>query len=334
MSSNGPGDHPPLVVEARRGAFVERRHVVDAAVADRSGRVVASHGDPARVVPVRSTVKILQAVPLVESGAADAFGLTSEQLALACGSHSGEEQHCRVVARWLGQLGLDEHALGCGPSLPMLPGPAEDHLRRGGGWSRLRHSCSGKHAGFLTLARYLGASTDGYLAVDHPVQKAVLTALADRLGTPVAALELALDGCGAPVACSPLVTLARAIAGVAAAPEGSALHRLLGAMAAHPELVAGPGRFDTRIGRATDGRVVTKIGADGIHVAVLRDLQLGIAVKVVDGERRAGELALHHLLVEAGVVVGADDLADLARPQLLDDEGRVVGSMEVVNPGR
>ncbi len=293
------------MVELRRGAFPESLHVGDAVICSAAGDILQAWGNPDAVVLPRSSCKMIQALPLVESGAADAAGLTSEQLALACASHQAAATHVRLVQGWLETLGLDDSALACGPQEPRDRMARDALIRAGQHPLRLHNNCSGKHAGFLTLARHLRAG-GSYVALDHPVQEAVREAFEDV--TAAMSPGAATDGCSAPNFATTLRGLARAMAFFATARTGDAAlrnraaARLVDAMVAHPDLVAGEGRACTDLMRAMGGRVAVKTGAEGVFVAILRDRGLGVAVKIHDGAARAAEVAITALLVHLGAL--------------------------------
>ena len=298
----------PLTVELRRGPHVESRHTVHAAVADVEGRVVRSWGDPDRLTHPRSAVKPLQALPLVETGAADAFGLGPVELALACASHNGEPGHVAAVDAWLARIGCTADDLECGVE--------QAHRDEDPAATAARNNCSGKHAGFLTVARHLGVATAGYIRPDHPVQELVRAALAETTRTALAPAEAGVDGCGIPVHPMPLHAIATAAAGFGTPSEwpaerSDAAHRLAAAMVAEPWFVAGTGRLCTDLLAAAAGDVLVKYGAEGVQLAALPRLGLGIAVKVEDGSRPASEVALGHALAE----VEGHDRADVFNPR-------------------
>ena len=298
----------PLTVELRRGPHVESRHTVHAAVADVEGRVVRSWGDPDRLTHPRSAVKPLQALPLVETGAADAFGLGPVELALACASHNGEPGHVAAVDAWLARIGCTADDLECGVE--------QAHRDEDPAATAARNNCSGKHAGFLTVARHLGVATAGYIRPDHPVQELVRAALAETTRTALDPAEAGVDGCGIPVHPMPLHAIATAAAGFGTPSEwpaerSDAAHRLAAAMVAEPWFVAGTGRLCTDLLAAAAGDVLVKYGAEGVQLAALPRLGLGIAVKVEDGSRPASEVALGHALAE----VEGHDRADVFDPR-------------------
>ncbi|MBK5925947.1 asparaginase [Rhodobaculum claviforme] len=292
------------MVEVWRGDRVESRHAGDAVVCDASGAVVAAWGAAEAVIFPRSSCKMVQALPLVESGAAD--GLGPEQLALACASHQGAAIHTDRVAAWLAALGLDATALRCGAHVPHDAAAAAGLIRGDTAPCQIHNNCSGKHAGFLTLARHLGAGPE-YIDLDHPVQRAVRQTFEEVTGED--SPGWAIDGCSAPNFATSLTGLARAMAAFAGADDGSvrgrAMVRLREAMTAHPDLVAGEGRACTGLMRAMGGHVAVKTGAEGVFVAILPEQRLGVALKIADGAGRAAETAIAALLVRLGVLDAA-----------------------------
>lgn len=296
---------PAKLTEIWRGDMVESLHFGHAIICGPGGEIVKAWGDPDVVIYPRSSAKMIQALPLVESGAADAAGLTPEQLALACASHNGAHIHTDCVARWLADLGLGDDDLRCGAHMPADPQAAKEITCSDAKPRQVHNNCSGKHAGFLTLAHHLGAGPE-YLGIDHPVQKAVRAAWEDVTREPVRGW--AIDGCSAPNFATSLRGLGQAMAYFAAAREDGersrerAAARLRKAMAAHPELVAGEGRACTGLMRAMRGRVSIKTGAEGVFVAMVPEKGLGVALKAADGATRASEATIAALLVRLGVL--------------------------------
>lgn len=291
------------MVEVMRGGIVESRHRGHAAVCDATGTLVAAWGDPDTAILPRSSAKMIQALPLVESGAA--AGLGAEHLALACASHQGAPMHVTRVARWLADLGLGEADLRCGPQPPRDTADLESMIRAGAQPAQVHNNCSGKHTGFLALARHLGAGPE-YIDPDHPVQHAVRAAFEEV--TAAESPGFGIDGCSAPNFITTVAGLARAMAVFAAArPDAAGVRaraaaRLVQAMLAHPELVAGEGRACTALMRAMGGRAAVKTGAEGVFVAILPEAGLGVALKIEDGAARASEAAIAALLVHLGVL--------------------------------
>ncbi|MCF4165393.1 asparaginase [Zavarzinia compransoris] len=321
----------PVLVEVLRGGILESRHRGAYAVMDADGRLVAGAGDLERPRFPRSAMKILQALPLVESGAADAFACTPVELAMACASHNGEPFHVEAAAGLLARLGLGESDLACGPQKPSF-GPAARALAAAGeAPCRLHNNCSGKHAGFLTLARHFGAPTRGYERREHPVQQAVFETVAAMAGT-TPDMPHGIDGCAAPNPVMPLSALALAMARLAA-PDGlspvraRAAARLRRAMADHPDHVAGTGRACTRLMRACRPGTVVKTGAEGVFTAIAPDLGLGFACKIDDGATRASTVLIAALLDHHGLIreEARRDVADLIETPLTNWNGTAIG---------
>jgi len=290
---------PSPFTEIWRGPFLESVHSGHAVIYDDSGQLVEAWGDPDAVILPRSSSKMIQALPLITSGAADKAGLTTEQLALACASHQGAAIHTDRVGKWLDTLGLDDSAFRCGPQEPDDIPARNALIRAEESPCQIHNNCSGKHAGFLTLNQHLGGGAD-YVDPSHPVQKACLDAFEEVTGE--TSPGYGIDGCSAPNYACTLTGMARAMARYAAAPEGSAEARLHQAMRLHPDLVAGETRACTELMRAMDGKVALKTGAEGFFIAILPDRKLGIALKAACGTTRAAECAIATLLVRLGAL--------------------------------
>lgn len=290
------------LVEVLRGGRVESVHMGHAVICGPDGEIVDAWGDPSAVIFPRSSCKMLQALPLLESGAAD--DLTPAHLALVCASHSGGAIHTDLAARWLADLGLSDADMLCGCHEPWDRDARDGLIRSGAAPCPLHNNCSGKHTGFLMLNQHLAGGAD-YVAADHPVQRAILQAFEEV--TQETSPGFGIDGCSAPNFATSVTGLARAMATFAAAnPEGDrrerAAVRLHRAMAAHPDLVAGKGRACTDLMRAMDGQASIKFGAEAVYVAMLPGKKLGIALKIVDGGARAAEAVMTALLIRAGVL--------------------------------
>jgi len=326
--------NPPLTVEVTRGGIVESRHAVRAVAVDNHGKTVAAFGMVDAPVFPRSAIKLLQALPLIETGAADAFGLSSEALALACASHSGEPVHVSRVEGWLTRLGLTAADLECGPQWPINEDATRALAARGEVPTAAHNNCSGKHTGMLTQARHLNEPTRGYTDPDHPTQRRALAVIAALSGVAERDIILGTDGCSLPAVALPLDRFAAALAQVGA-PVGlepgraAACRRLFAAQTAHPHLIAGTGRFDAAFMPALKGRIASKSGAEGVWAAVVPERGLGLAVKAEDGAGRAAEVGMLELMRRLGVL-SAEDLAavaNLAHPTLTNRAGRVVGDI-------
>jgi L-asparaginase II len=305
MEQPGPAARLVEIVRHPLAESVHRGHV---AIWRHGEGLIGAWGDPATRILPRSAIKMIQALPLVESGAADRAGLTDRQLALACASHEGAAIHTDLVTSWLAELGRTEADLRCGPQWPGDEPAAHAMIRTHRTPDQRHNNCSGKHTGFLTLSHDLGAGPE-YLEIDHPVQVAVRAALGET--TEEACEAYAIDGCSAPNFAITLTGFARALARFAAAPEthgarGKAMVRLVTAMVTHPEYVAGDGRACTRLMHAMGGRAAVKTGAEGVFAAIVPELRLGMAVKIEDGAGRASEAVIAALLVRAGVLAPDD----------------------------
>jgi len=299
----------PILVEVLRGECVESRHAGAVAVLDADGRVLAAIGDIERAVFPRSAVKVLQALPLVASGAADRLQLSDAELALACASHGGEALHASTAAAMLAKAGLDSDCLECGTHWPYNEIASRELAAHAEQPSALHNNCSGKHAGFLCLAcKKAGPGVNlrqyvkGYVQPDHPVMREVTAALEATTGTSLANASHGTDGCSIPAYAIPLRRLALAFArigtGIGLAPDHArAALRLRQAVARHPFMVAGSGRMDTRVMERVGERVFMKVGAEGMYCAALPERGLGVAIKIDDGNNaRAAEVALAAVL--------------------------------------
>lgn len=292
------------ICEVWRGDFLECVHLGHAVVVDDSGQIVKAWGDPNAVLLPRSSSKMLQALPLVTSGAAERFGLSDQQLALACASHQGAKIHTDSVQLWLKDLGLSDDDFRCGPQVPDDKEAKIELIKSDQSPCQMHNNCSGKHSGFLTLNKHLGGNSE-YIEADHPVQKACLEAF--EMTTDQTSPGYGIDGCSAPNFATTVYGMARAMAWFASSQDRSdsasnAAARLTRAMAQFPELVAGEGRACTELMRAMDHKVAIKTGAEGVFVAIIPEKRLGIALKAQDGATRASEAAIASLLVSLGVL--------------------------------
>lgn len=327
-------DNPPLLRLFRSGQL-ESIHRGAWVLVDVDGAIIEGSGDSEQTIYPRSASKSLQALPLVESGAADRFGFDDRHLALALASHSGQPIHTRVAADGLDRLGLDASALQCGPQRPFGVGPPAEA-------QRIINNCSGKHVGFLAVAVHLGTDPVDYLDPKGTVQQQVRAAVVDMTDTPAEELGDALDGCSAPTFHLPLSALALGLARVAnpdgLAPErAAACRRLTDAAQAHPELVAGTDeRFCTDILRVTGGRIFAKIGAEGVYVFGIVGEGLGFAGKVDDGNARGLYPVMIDLLLRRGLISRreAEALDQWGTSTLRNWDGLEIGHVEICHdPG-
>jgi L-asparaginase II len=296
--------HPVPLTEIWRGSLLESLHLGHAVICDDTGQIVQSWGDPEAVIYPRSSCKMIQALPLITSGAADKYGLGSEHLALACASHNGAAIHTDRVKAWLNRLGKSDDDFLCGPQMPADQDASYGLIRSYASPCQMHNNCSGKHTGFLTLNAHMGGGPE-YIGIDHPVQQAVLTAFEDTTG--LSSPGHAIDGCSAPNFATTVHGLARAMAFFATAQDRSdrqsqAASSLVAAMTKHPDLVAGEGCACTELMRAMDGRVAIKTGAEGVFIAIIPERKLGVALKITDGGTRAAECSIAAILVGLGVL--------------------------------
>lgn len=309
----------PTLVEALRGTAVESSHRGAVAVLDADGKVVTRFGDIERPIFPRSAVKLLQALPLVESGAADRLALTDAELALACASHNGEDTHADLAAAMLAKAGVDEQVLECGAHWPMHDATAHALAARRRSPCALHNNCSGKHAGFVCLASALGGPgldlqqyVKGYVQPGHAVMREVTAAIEAATGCDLADAPMGIDGCSIPTYALPLRQLALAFAragtGAHLRPgQARAAARLRQAVAREPFSVAGTDRFDTRVMRHFGERVFCKVGAEGVYCASLPEQGLGVAIKMDDGNTaRAAEVVMASVIAALAVRDDAD----------------------------
>ena len=332
----------PILAEALRGGVVESFHRGALAILDADGTVHTSLGDIDRPIFPRSAVKVLQALPLVASGAAEALGLSDEELALACASHGGEPHHAAAAASMLAKAGVDAGALECGAHWPYHDGSIKAMAASGAQPSALHNNCSGKHAGFVCLGCRLAGGADvaafvrGYVRPEHPVMREVTAALQASTGFDLARAARGTDGCSIPTYAIPLRHLAHAFArvatGVGLSPEHArAAGRLRQAVARAPQMVAGSGRFDSRVMERLGERVFCKVGAEGVYCAALPELGLGVALKMDDGNTaRAAEVVMA-AVIEARLALDGEDTAwmhSLSRVALRNWNGLEVGTLQ------
>jgi len=308
-----------------RGGHPESLHHGAIAVVDGSGALLASYGDIAAAPFLRSSGKPFQALPFVEAGGVAHYGLEPRELALTCASHSGTEAQLEVLAGIMRKAGLDEVDLQCGVHPPLDADSAEALRQRGQAPDPRHHNCSGKHSGMLAFAKMQVWPLDGYLDRGHPVQQAILAAVAELCAVEPGQIALGTDGCSAPNFAIPLrnaaLGFARLAGGGELAPERTAAcTQIFEAMSAHPEMVGGPGRFDTRLMQVTGGRILSKGGAEGYQALAWRAsasgggaASMGVAFKIADGDARGwARPAVALEVLRQLEAISADELAQLA----------------------
>ncbi len=311
----------PLCIELTRGKSIESFHYVDVAVMNLEGKKVTGWGDYEKSVLPRSAIKPIQALPLIETGAAEAFQLSEIEIALACSSHNGEKLHVEAIENWLSKIDCSSNELACGQHDPMNFDLVKEELFKGKLPKVTANNCSGKHTGFLTVMQHLGISLENYLDPKHPLHTNYVTPiLGEMCQIDLSKQEPGVDGCGVPVWAVPLSGLATGWAGMIERPSASPLFQ---AMTNQPFYIAGTGRACTEMILSTRGEAIVKTGAEGVFCAVVPDQKIGIALKARDGASRAAATALTWLLAEFGVT-------ERKEPQLLTNHaGQEIGEIHV-----
>lgn len=325
----------PSFVDVLRDDLVESRHVVSIAIVHADGTLRAHSGDPDTVAFWRSCAKPFQAIPSITLGASAAFSFGDDAHALQCASHNGEPRHVELARKMLAAAGASETDLFCGPHASLNDDVAKEMSRRGEQPTKAHNNCSGKHAGMIALARHRKWGAEGYTRPDHPVQQQCLAEVARWTMLPISRVPHATDGCGVPCFALPLRNMALAYARLGAAAEGDrvadvpedareAARDLVASMRKYPFLIAGTARLDTELLEVAAGRVIAKVGAEGVYSAMIPEQRLGIAIKVEDGATRALGPALLGLLdlLMPGTVQGLDQHRS---PAIKNTVGATVG---------
>lgn len=296
-----PSTTNPVLIHTHRGNLLENRHRGAYIVVDSHGDVISAAGHYHSMIYARSSLKPINVLAMLISGAADHFQVTDEEIALACASHSGEEKHVTAIAAWLERIGCTVDDLECGTHAPMSQSARRALQKNGHKPSNLHNACSGKHAGFLTLAKFLGAPIKGYSNIDNPTQKAIMETAALMVDIRVDETPKGIDGCCIPMMAMPMINLAVGMTKLVAPEDLSpslqdACDRVVQAMQTHPFCVGGTNRFDSQIIEHTKGHVLVKMGADGVFSGMIPKKKWGIALKIDDGNLIAAEMAMMHLL--------------------------------------
>ncbi|MEJ7623673.1 MAG: asparaginase [Pyrinomonadaceae bacterium] len=324
-----------ILAHVIRGHTVESIHRGHFIVIDGDGGTITSAGDPSTVTYYRSASKPFQAIPMITSGAADVFGFTDDEIAMAAASHSGEPMHVERVAAMLAKIGLAESDLRCGKHKPFYGKEADRMIREGEPLTQLHNNCSGKHTSMLALAKHIGSDIGDYDSYENRPQKRILRCVSDFSGTAEADIALGLDGCAAPNFAVPLDAMAKSFANLVN-PTGlhpasqAAAKRVVDAMMKYPELIGGTDRLDTMIMQAAPGRVVSKVGADGVWLAAAPPSEkfptgLGIALKIEDGDDHRGRPVVAITLLRQLGILSESDLTELAPMPIKNRRGDVVG---------
>ncbi|MBX3041998.1 MAG: asparaginase [Bdellovibrionaceae bacterium] len=325
----------PLVVEVLRGPVVESVHQVIAVIADDRGLVMGFNGNHDYLTYPRSSIKKLQALPLLESGAVEKLDLDDRMLALACASHSGEKQHLLVASQWMEKIQAKEDLLRCGPAWPRHEATKFEMIRKDLKPSRILHNCSGKHLGLISACLALGISPLDYHKWDHPIQVKIRKALSDMMKIDHEKLPWGIDGCGIPTYSVPLQSIAIGMAQMLSSSLGEArkfsCQRIFDAVRKHPQLIGGSDEFVSIVNEKTNGRVIAKAGAEGTYTAVLPEKRLAFALKVHDGGTRAANVAMAGLLRHLGGLSEAEfnTLREFTHPVVKNSRGESVGEIRL-----
>lgn len=328
----------PLIVEVLRGPVVESLHQVMIVVVNETGGLVNYWGNPHFLTVPRSSIKPLQALPFVESGALDKFSLSSQHLALACSSHGGEGDHISVLKSWMEKLPVQESQLACGPQWPRIEAAAHDMIRKGQKPSAICNNCSGKHLGILSTCLHLGEDIAKYEQYEHLSQKRMRKVLSEVTRIDHSKVAQAVDGCGLPTYALPLQGVAVGMSALINPKESSvrkmAAERILEALKTQPHLISGTGEFATSVIQKTQGRSLVKSGAEGIYTGLIPGKGLAFAVKAADGAARAAQVATAHTLLLLGGMTEAEfsALAEFTQPSVKNSRAENVGQIRIAKP--
>ncbi len=330
-----------ILAHVIRGNTVESIHRGHFIVMDGNGNTVAAAGDPNTVTYFRSACKPHQSIPLITSGAADAFGFTEDEIAMSCASHSGEPMHVEIVKRMLEKIGMAESDLRCGIQYPFSETESRRMQRAGEPPTQLHNNCSGKHTGMLSLAKHIGADVSNYEDPAHRVQQRILRAIAEFTELPAETIAVGIDGCAAPNFAVPVDAMARSFINLIAPGKfhtaiQSAASRIVSAMLHYPELIGGTERFDTILMKEAPGRLISKVGAQGVWLCGVLPCErypsgLGIAIKIEDGDDLYSRSVVAIALLRRLGVLASDALADLSPMPIKNRRGDKVG--EIVSEG-
>ena len=328
----------PLTIEVLRGSIVESQHQVMIVVVNEIGNVSQYWGHPQFLTVPRSAIKMLQALPIIESGAADKYMFDDRELAMMCSSHTGEKDHLTVLQELTTKLSIPESTFVCAPHLPYNEASAHEMIRRGAKPTTLCNNCAGKHIGIIATCLHLGEDPKGYDKYDHPAQKLLRRTLGEVMHFDHTKTAYGIDGCGIPTYGVPLQSLAAGMASLInskeTAPRKAAAERLLRAVKAFPFYVGGSGTFVTDVIEKTQGRAIIKSGAEGVYCGVLPEKRVAFAIKAADGAARAAQFATASLLLQLGGLTESEfkALAKHTMPAITNWKGDVVGQIRIAKP--
>jgi len=325
----------PILVQMTRGEMVENFFRGSYIISDPQGNIIDSVGDVDRLIYPRSALKPIQVIGLLESGAAEVFHVSSSEIALACASHNGEDRHVHIVTEWLNRLGFNSDDLECGIHASMDKNTMLAMVREGRKLTPVYNACSGKHVAFITLCLHLNVPIKNYTHLDHPVQRYVNRLIAEVIEIDILRAPKGIDGCQVPVIGMPLKNLAKGMAKLTQPdllrPElGNASQRMITALQTHPELIAGTGRFCSFVTQESGGKIIAKMGADGVFSVMLPDQKWGIALKVDDGNLRVAEVMLMGILFKHNLLSQTDVWKKWAQPPVKTWNGQVVGGFTYI----
>lgn len=329
----------PLVVEVLRGPVVESLHHVMAVVVNEIGHVSQYWGNPQFLTMPRSAIKMLQALPLLESGAADKYGLDDKLIALACASHRGEKDHIAALQQWMEKVSIKESAYVCGPHLPYDEASAHDMIRKNQKPTVLCNNCAGKHSAIITTCLHLGEDPTGYEKYEHNAQKRLRKVLTETMRFDHSKTAYGIDGCGIPTYAVPLQSMAVGMSALINSKETparkAASERILRAVRSFPFYIAGSDNFATAVIEKSQGRAIVKGGAEGVFCGVLPEKRVAFAIKASDGAGRAAQVAAASLLLQLGGLNETEfkALAKYTQPSVTNWKGDVVGQMRIAKIG-
>jgi L-asparaginase II len=308
------------------------------AVVNEAGHLLHGWGNTNYATYPRSAIKMLQALPLVESGAADKFSLNDEWLALACASHRGEKKHLEALGAWAQKIGVPETALACGPHLPYNEAAAHEFIRHNRKPTSFCNNCAGKHLGLISTCIHVGEDYHGYEKYEHGAQKRLRHILTETMKVDHGIIPQAVDGCGIQTYVVPLHAIAVGMSTFinhnAAPLRKNAAQRLVRAVSNNPFYVAGSDDFTTSVIEKTQGRSIIKGGAEGVFAGFLPDKKVAFALKVADGAGRAAQFAASQVLLHLGGM-NLDEgksLSKFTQPHITNWKGDVVGTLRIAKP--
>lgn len=328
-----------ILAEVIRGETVESIHRGHLIVLDGNGETVASLGNPETITFYRSAAKALQAIPFIESGAVERFGFTEREIALACASHSGEPMHTTLAAGMLEKAGLSEKDLKCGAHLPFHEPTADAMIRADEKPTQIHNNCSGKHSAMLAFAKHIGADIETYEHLENPIQQEILETISLFTEVPAGEIKIGIDGCAAPNFALSVSAMGRSFAKLVNPPESfdkdlkNACQKIVSAKMNYPELIGGTDRLDTVLMQMAKGKIVSKIGAEGVWLCGVLPCEkwktgLGIALKIEDGDDQRARAAISVKVLRQLGILGAEDLQDYSPLPIKNRRGDLVGRVE------